>query len=65
MARKFLQIKLIFLLRHNFQVTVNNTNNDQMTKRSKGGYGQQYQTFQCKCQMAPENTRWFQGSKYK
>ena len=29
-----------------------------MTIRSKGGYGQ-------KCQMAPENTKCWQGSKYK
>ena len=27
-----------------------------MTKRSKGSYGQKCQTFQCKSQMAPENT---------
>ena len=28
-----------------------------MTKRSKGGYGKKCQTFQCKYQMAPENTQ--------
>ena len=27
-----------------------------MIKRSKGSYGKKCQTFQCKCQMAPETT---------
>ena len=40
-------------------------NNDQITKRPKGGYGKKCQTFLCKCQMAPENTQCCQGSKYK
>ena len=65
MARKFSRVNSMFLLRHNFQVTVNNTNYAQMTKRSKGDYGQKCQTSQCKCQLAPENTQCCQGSKYK
>ena len=36
-----------------------------MTKRSEGDYGKKCQTFQYKCQMAPENIQCCQGSKYK
>ena len=52
-------------LQNNFQVTVNNMNNTRMTERSKGGYDQNCQTSQCKCQLTPENTQCCQGSKYK
>ena len=50
-------------VRPNFQVTVNNTNNAQMTKCFKDIYGQKCQTLLCKYHMAPENTQCCQGSK--